>query len=215
MKSMNLTFAWLAAFVVSPLVCIVVAPTAIAQQAAGGPVATPLDNIGSEKMGSDSFAPAPTLAPVPTFAPPIEAVQALDTQRPASSTFPATVMPTHEHQRGYASWYGPGFHGKMTASGQRYDMHAMTAAHRTLPFGTLVLVKSLITGREVLVRITDRGPFVAGRILDLSRAAAIDLGMLTTGINQVVLLIQNPASRAAPRSAALTQPKNMAARLQR
>ena len=95
-----------------------------------------------------------------------------------------------EFQRGNASWYGPGFHGKRTASGERYDMNALTAAHRTLPFGTLVRVKSLVNGREVLVRITDRGPFIAGRILDLSRAAAADLGMLGVGFKQVVLLVQ-------------------------
>ena len=95
-----------------------------------------------------------------------------------------------EYQRGNASWYGPGFHGKRTASGERYNMNALTAAHRTLPFGTLVRVKSLVNGREVLVRITDRGPFIAGRILDLSRAAAADLGMLGVGFKQVVLLVQ-------------------------
>ena len=95
-----------------------------------------------------------------------------------------------EFQRGNASWYGPGFHGKRTASGERYNMNALTAAHRTLPFGTLVRVKSLVNGREVLVRITDRGPFIAGRILDLSRAAAADLGMLGVGFKQVVLLVQ-------------------------
>ena len=95
-----------------------------------------------------------------------------------------------EYQRGNASWYGPGFHGKRTASGERYDMNALTAAHRTLPFGTLVRVKSLVNGREVLVRITDRGPFIGGRILDLSRAAAADLGMLGVGFKQVVLLVQ-------------------------
>ena len=94
-----------------------------------------------------------------------------------------------EFQRGNASWYGPGFHGKRTASGERYNMNALTAAHRTLPFGTMVRVKSLVNGREVLVRITDRGPFIAGRILDLSRAAAADLGMLGVGFKQVVLLV--------------------------
>ena len=99
-----------------------------------------------------------------------------------------------EYQRGGASWYGPGFHGKRTASGERYDMNALTAAHRTLPFGTLVRVKSLVNGREVMVRITDRGPFVAGRILDLSRAAAADLGMLGIGFKQVVLLVPESVS---------------------
>ena len=94
-----------------------------------------------------------------------------------------------EFQRGGASWYGPRFHGRRTASGERYDMHAFTAAHRTLPFGTLVRVRSLVNGREVDVRITDRGPFSRGRIIDVSRAAAEELGMLSLGIKNVVLFV--------------------------
>ncbi|MES2910135.1 MAG: septal ring lytic transglycosylase RlpA family protein [Pseudomonadota bacterium] len=94
-----------------------------------------------------------------------------------------------EFQRGHASWYGPGFNGRRTASGERYDMHALTAAHRTLPFGTLVRVRSLVNGREVDVRITDRGPYSRGRIIDVSRAAAEELGMLGLGFKQVVLLV--------------------------
>jgi rare lipoprotein A len=94
-----------------------------------------------------------------------------------------------ELERGGASWYGPGFHGKRTANGERYDMNAMTAAHKTLPFGTMVRVKSLVNGREVLVRITDRGPFIRNRIIDLSRAAAAELGMLSLGFKQVVLMV--------------------------
>ena len=90
-------------------------------------------------------------------------------------------------QRGTASWYGPGFHGRLTASGERFDMHALTAAHKTLPFGTRVLVHNERNGRKVLVRINDRGPFVAGRVIDLSRAAAQQLGMLNRGHDQVVL----------------------------
>ena len=94
-----------------------------------------------------------------------------------------------EFQRGHASWYGPGFHNRRTASGERFDMHALTAAHRTLPFGTLVRVRSLVNGREVDVRITDRGPYSRGRIIDLSRAAAEELGMLGLGFKQVVLFV--------------------------
>ena len=73
-----------------------------------------------------------------------------------------------------ASWYGPGFHGRKTASGERFNQHAMTAAHKTLPFGTLVRVTH--KGRSVIVRINDRGPFVRGRTIDLSRAAAHRIG---------------------------------------
>ncbi|RYF46013.1 MAG: septal ring lytic transglycosylase RlpA family protein, partial [Comamonadaceae bacterium] len=84
-------------------------------------------------------------------------------------------------------WYGPRFHGRRSANGERYDMHSLTAAHKTLPFGTLVLVRSVKTGREVVVRITDRGR-LPGRVIDLSRAAAKELGMLGLGLTEVLLL---------------------------
>lgn len=104
-----------------------------------------------------------------------------------------------EVERGGASWYGPRFHGRLTANGERYDMGAMTAAHKTLPFGTMVRVKSLVNGREVLVRITDRGPFIRNRIIDLSRAAAAELDMLNLGFKQVVLMVaEGEAVRKEP-----------------
>lgn len=84
-------------------------------------------------------------------------------------------------ERGIASWYGPGFHGRTTASGERYDMWAMTAAHRTLPFGTVVEVRNLENGRRVRVKINDRGPFVGKRVIDLSRSAAEAIGMVGPG----------------------------------
>lgn len=85
-------------------------------------------------------------------------------------------------QRGLASWYGPGFHGRLTANGERYDMHDLTAAHKTLPFGTEVLVRNPRNGKEVVVRINDRGPFVAGRVIDLSKAAAQAVGIDGVGV---------------------------------
>lgn len=92
-------------------------------------------------------------------------------------------------ERGVASWYGPGFDGRMTASGERYDMHALTAAHRTLPFGTIVEV-TREDGRSVRVRINDRGPFgKSSRIIDLSRAAAAQLGMLRDGVVRVTVRV--------------------------
>lgn len=94
-----------------------------------------------------------------------------------------------ELERGRASWYGPRFHGRRTASGERYDMHALTAAHKTLPFGTLVRVRSLVTGHEVEVRINDRGPFSPGRVIDVSRAAAEALGMMGLGVKDVLLMV--------------------------
>lgn len=83
------------------------------------------------------------------------------------------------------SWYGPGFHGKLTASGERYDMDAMTCAHKTLPFGTKLLLKNLENGKSARVVVNDRGPFVRGRDIDLSRAAAKRLGILGPGTGKV------------------------------
>jgi rare lipoprotein A len=80
--------------------------------------------------------------------------------------------PANWREEGIASWYGAEFHGRRTANGERYDMYAMTAAHKTLPLGTPVTVTHRETGRRIRVRINDRGPFVAGRIIDLSYAAA-------------------------------------------
>ena len=88
-------------------------------------------------------------------------------------------------ERGIASWYGPGFHGRQTASGERFDMHALTAAHPTLPFGTMVEVTSLDSGRSVRVRVNDRGPFLKNRAIDLSYAAALELGMVGPGTARV------------------------------
>lgn len=81
------------------------------------------------------------------------------------------------HQTGVASWYGGRFHGRRTANGERYNKFEMTAAHKTIPFGTWVEVTALRTGRKIVVRINDRGPFVRGRVIDLSRGSARKLGM--------------------------------------
>lgn len=92
-------------------------------------------------------------------------------------------------ERGGASWYGLQFHQRKTASGERFDMTAMTAAHKTLPFNTRVCVRSLVNGQEVLVRVNDRGPYAAGRIIDLSQAAANAIGLIGLGIKQVALSV--------------------------
>ena len=89
-------------------------------------------------------------------------------------------------QRGVASWYGPGFHGRLTANGERFDMNELTAAHKTLPFGTRVLVHNPRTGKEVVVRINDRGPYAKDRVIDLSKAAANALGFKSRGHDAVV-----------------------------
>jgi rare lipoprotein A len=95
--------------------------------------------------------------------------------------------PRASDQHGLASWYGEQFHGRKTASGERFDSMDFTAAHRSLPFGSRVCVRSSVTGKSVVVRINDRGPFAPGRIIDLSKAAAQELGMLGLGIKPVEL----------------------------
>ncbi|MDP1683815.1 septal ring lytic transglycosylase RlpA family protein [Hydrogenophaga sp.] len=93
-----------------------------------------------------------------------------------------------EIARGRASWYGARFHGRRTASGEIFNMHEHTAAHKTLPFGTRVRVRNPATGQEVAVRINDRGPHVRGRVIDLSRAAAEQIGLVQMGVAPIVLL---------------------------
>lgn len=88
-------------------------------------------------------------------------------------------------QEGIASWYGKDWHGRLTASGEVFNMYDYTAAHRTLPFQTRVRVTLLSTGRSVVVRINDRGPFVQGRLIDLSMAAARRIGLLDSGLAKV------------------------------
>jgi len=118
--------------------------------------------------------------------------RAPESSRPASrpSQKPYTVdgkryepLKTHEGfvQQGVASWYGRDFHGKKTSNGEVYNMNAMTAAHKTLPLGVYVRVRNIDNGREAVVRVNDRGPFVKGRIIDLSFAAAKKLGVDAVG----------------------------------
>jgi rare lipoprotein A len=103
---------------------------------------------------------------------------------------------------GQASWYGPNFHGKKTASGERFNMYRYTAAHRTLPLGTKIRVVNVDNGKSVVVRINDRGPYAKGRILDLSKRAARKLGMLGTGTAHVKLyLVKGNISKHQQRAA--------------
>jgi rare lipoprotein A len=105
--------------------------------------------------------------------------------RRAPETKPSAPPEGTLFERGVASWYGSKFHGRRTASGERYDMHELTAAHPSLPFGTMVEVVDTASGRSVVVRINDRGPFVKGRVIDLSHAAAKRLGMIEAGLARV------------------------------
>jgi rare lipoprotein A len=115
------------------------------------------------------------------------------TTTPSPPVTTATVAPPAQPrpaiETGRASWYGEAHHGRPTANGERFDMNALTAAHRTLPFGTRLRVLNLDNDREVEVRINDRGPVAAGRIIDLSYAAARALGAVGTGIVPVRLTV--------------------------
>jgi rare lipoprotein A len=104
------------------------------------------------------------------------------------------VLPSAENfvERGVASWYGPTFHGNSTATGEAYDMYAMTAAHKTLPLPAYARVTNLKNGRSVVVRINDRGPFVANRIIDLSYTAAAKLDMIRDGTTLVEVRTLTP-----------------------
>ncbi len=94
-------------------------------------------------------------------------------------------------ETGVASWYGKKFHGRKTASGERYNQNKMTAAHKTLPFGTRVRVKNLENGKTASVVINDRGPFTKGRVIDVSRAAARKLDMVNSGTARVRISVEN------------------------
>ena len=125
-------------------------------------------------------------------------------------TYYPTTVSVGDTASGIASWYGPDFHGKKTSNGETYNMNAMTAAHKTLPMNTMVRVTNLGNGAQTTVRINDRGPFVAGRIIDLSKAAATSIGMIGAGTARVKLEVvgfygdgknyQNTGSLSSPPS---------------
>src|SRR5213593_1313950 len=115
---------------------------------------------------------------------------------------PAPPPITNGVQVGVASWYGPGFHGNRTANGEIYDQFELTAAHPSLPLGTRAMVTNLVNGRAVEVRINDRGPFVDGRAIDLSYAAARTIGLVGPGTGRVRIEVL----RNAPQPAVHLQP---------
>ena len=116
----------------------------------------------------------------------------------AATTAPAEARLPHKGQVGWASWYGSFHHGKPTANGEHFSIYSLTAAHRTLPLGTAVAVTHLRTGRRVVVRINDRGPYVdpQRRIIDLSRAAARRLGFEHPGLAPVRVVVQKASVRS-------------------
>lgn len=103
------------------------------------------------------------------------------TQQSVAKSPKAKTLAYSKAQKGKASWYGPGFQGRKTANGERFNMNAYSAAHRTLAFGTKICVHNLRNGKGVTVRVNDRGPFVRGRVVDVSRQAARTLGMVRSG----------------------------------
>ena len=146
------------------------APAALMGQAPSAPSASgPVDT--STAIADAAFAPATTSG---------------SAARPRSSAA-AAARPSVDVERGMASWYGPGFAGRLTANGEIFDPSQLTAAHKTLPFNTLVRVVNEDNGRSVVVRINDRGPFKPGRVIDLSRAGAEAVGMVGSGVARVRL----------------------------
>lgn len=157
--------------------------------------------------------------------PPPDAVLRSDAALPSVAALPADAVPRQEYksrlgnpafydefgvryrvlqtskdfvERGIASWYGSDFHGRRTSTGEPYDMYAMTAAHKTLPLPTYVRVTDLDTGNEVVVRVNDRGPFVEGRVIDLSYVAALKLGIARQGTARVEVRALDPPAVDPP-----------------
>jgi len=152
------------------------------------PLEIPIENLSIDAPQSGTSAPEiPSISIIPS-AP--ETPQDLPLAK-----LPASAPPLVE--TGVASWYGARHHGKRTASGELFDQTKFTAAHPTLPWGSIVKVTHLANGKSVEVRINDRGPFGKGRIIDLSRAAAKVLGMLRTGVAQVEIERLSPLESAS------------------
>lgn len=126
--------------------------------------------------------------------------------------FPLKEVKKGHFQNGVASWYGPGFDGKKTASGETYDMYQMTAAHNVLPLHTVVKVTNIKNDKEIFVRINDRGPFVDERVIDLSFSAAKELGMVADGTAPVnISVIKPPATILAKKKSNVVPTKTVKA----
>jgi len=148
--------------------------------------------------------PAPAGA-LPAALPPVVVVPQPVPVAPREVPRPSDAAPV---QTGIASWYGRPFHGRRTASGEVYDMNAMTAAHRTMPLPSHAVVRNPANGREVVVRVNDRGPFKKGRIIDLSRAAARQLGIDGVATVHVRRLAPDEVASRAYKSGATTLASN-------
>jgi rare lipoprotein A len=178
----RLCLFWLLACMLTLIGCASVsAPTA---PSTASPPSAPTKPAASKAV----VPTAPVAAPTPFVLPATEPISTDSSSLNPSPAEAHTSVNVREQTSGWtesgiASWYGPRFQGKRTANGERFDTNELTAAHKTLPFGTRVRVKSLVNGKEVTVRINDRGPFIKGRIIDLSKAAAQAIGL--SGVKQV------------------------------
>lgn len=139
-------------------------------------------------VGTPDAAPATLTAAVPA-----SAVPARPASTPPLVEVAGVHLPVQATQEGTASWYGARFHGRLTANGEIFDQHALTAAHPTMSLPSLARVTRLDTGASVIVRINDRGPFVEGRVIDLSRAAAEALDFVELGLAEVRIEALGPA----------------------
>lgn len=147
----------------------------------------------TRNLGEDALQATNRLRRLIGNAPPIREIAG----RPALiKPEPVSLVTVRSRLRGWASWYGPGFHGNRSASGEIYNQNELTAAHRSLPFGTQVRVTNLSNNRSVIVRINDRGPYIGGRIIDLSAAAARVLGMMGSGVAPVSVEVLNQRQAA-------------------
>ncbi len=151
--------------------------------------------IGSPELAAP---PAPTAADIPDITPRAEPPSRggnLAEYEQNGATYQVLDTSRGYDERGIASWYGEDFHGRLTSSGDVYDMYLMTAAHKTLPLPTYVRVTHLANGRSVVLRVNDRGPFVEDRIIDLSYTAATKLGMAEQGTARVEVVALDPPAR--------------------
>jgi len=155
-----------------------------------------LTGCGSKRTARVNIPPTPvpeTTEPKQPAAPPAPPTVAT-VPPPVIAKPPAAMARPVYTESGIASWYGPSFHSRHTSNGEIYDMNSLTAAHRTLPFNSIVRVTNVSSGQSVVVRVTDRGPFVAGRVIDLSRAAAKQIDIERPGTARVQLeVLSSPA----------------------
>ena len=162
-------------------------------------LATASAGLHAQGFSAEADALAPHLLSVPGEAMLIDPPRKPDPlPGEVGSSLSAKPLELSADEVGLASWYGAKFHKRRTASGELFDMKALTAAHPTLPFGSLVCVRSQATGRSVVVRINDRGPHTGKRVIDLSRGAAEVLGMVGLGLKPVELFALDDGERDCP-----------------